>query len=111
MIEQVLVNLIRNALEAMHDTPHARCTVVVSTSLLERDTLEVKVADAGPGLAPEVATRIFEPFFTTKPEGMGLGLNICRSIVEVHGGRLSAGRSAAGGCELRFTVRTADGAP
>jgi C4-dicarboxylate-specific signal transduction histidine kinase len=111
MIEQVVVNLVRNALEAMQESPASRRTVTISTLPAEPGMLAVTVADAGPCLGPEAAARIFEPFFTTKPDGMGLGLNICRSIVEAHGGRLTVGASPAGGCEFRFTVRIANGAP
>ncbi len=108
MLEQVVINLVRNALESMADTPPGRRAVEVATARTEDGALEVAVADAGPGLAPDVAARLFEPFFTTKPEGTGLGLNICRSIVEVHGGRLSAGASHRGGALFRFTVHTVD---
>jgi signal transduction histidine kinase len=107
MIEQVVVNLVRNALEAMAGVPPARRAITISTGPAQAGTLAVTLADTGPGLAPEAAARIFEPFFTTKAEGMGLGLNICRSIVEAHGGRLSTGTRATGGCEFRFTVHAA----
>jgi len=65
----------------------------------------VSVEDRGPGIAPEIAQRLFEPFFSTKPEGTGMGLAICRSIVEAHDGRLWAENSARGGAILQFTVR------
>jgi C4-dicarboxylate-specific signal transduction histidine kinase len=109
MLEQVVINLVRNALEAMNGTPPDQRVVEIATARADDGVLEVTVADAGPGIAPEVAARLFEPFFTTKPEGTGLGLNICRSIVEVHGGRLSTAASRLGGSLFRFTVHTANG--
>jgi hypothetical protein len=92
-IQQVLFNLIRNAVEAMTaegdrgDGAPTRCRdLVVSTAPAGPGMVEVAVSDSGPGLAPEVAGRLFEPFVSTKPNGMGVGLSICRSIVEAHGG-------------------------
>lgn len=87
MIEQVIVNLVRNGMDAMRDNPPARRTVRVGTRR-EGDTLVVRVADNGTGIDAETGRRLFEPFFTTKAEGMGMGLNICRSIAELHHGRL-----------------------
>jgi hypothetical protein len=108
MLEQVVINLVRNGLESMRETPADRRVLEVVIARAEGGALEVAVADAGPGLAPDVAARLFEPFFTTKPEGTGLGLNICRSIVEAHGGRLTAGTSSRGGALFRFTLHPAD---
>ena len=107
MLEQVILNLVRNALEAMHDRAGSGQPVDVLTSRAGLDALEVTIADRGPGVAAEVAGRLFEPFFTTKPEGMGLGLNICRSIVEFHGGRLWTTPREGGGAEFHFTVHAA----
>ena len=116
-IEQVLFNLMRNALEAMDDTeaptsggedaPARQRALVVSAAPADLDTVEVAVADTGPGLAPEVAGRLFEPFVTTKPEGMGVGLSICRTIVEAHGGRIRAEPNPGGGTVFRFTLPAA----
>ena len=89
MLEQVLLNLIRNGMEAMAATPendrilHLACTI-------DGDALRISVADRGCGIAPEISEKLFSAFFTTKPEGMGIGLSICRSIVEFHRGRLWA---------------------
>ena len=71
-------------------------------------TAEVRVADSGSGLAPEVATHLFQPFVTTKQKGMGLGLSICRTIVEAHGGRIWVDSRPQGGTIFRFTLRMAN---
>lgn len=107
MIEQVILNLMRNAAEAMHGGAEADRLVDVTTSRDASDALKVSVADRGPGVSADSAGRLFEPFFTSKPEGMGLGLNICRSIVEFHGGRLWTTPREGGGAEFHFTLRTA----
>ncbi len=100
-IQQVLLNLIRNAAEAMSDQANAELTVRATA----RDTyIEISVTDNGPGLAPEVASRLFEPFVSTKDKGMGVGLSICRAIVESHGGRLWATSPPAGGVTFTFTL-------
>jgi two-component system sensor histidine kinase DctS len=96
MIEQVIVNLVRNGIDAMADNPRERRTIRITTSE-EGGHLIVRVADQGPGIAPETARRLFEPFFSTKSEGMGMGLNICRSIAELHHGRLGFEANPAGG--------------
>jgi signal transduction histidine kinase len=95
-IEQVVHNLIRNAVDAVRNLPEARRTICVSTAVEGRDAV-VRVADDGPGIAPEHLPRLFEPFFTTKPDGMGLGLPLCERLVEAAGGRiLAASRPGAG---------------
>ena len=96
MIEQVIVNLVRNGMDAMHDNPPGRRTVRVATRE-EGGQLVVQVADSGRGIDADTARRLFEPFFTTKPEGMGMGLNICRSIAELHHGRLGFESNPDGG--------------
>lgn len=105
MIEQVILNLARNALEAVREGGGSEPRVDIATSQGGPDMLRVTVADRGPGVAAETADRLFEPFYTSKAEGMGLGLNICRSIVEFHGGRLWMAPRAGGGAEFHFTVR------
>lgn len=106
-IQQVLVNLIRNAIEALLDSPQPR-RLEIATATREDGLVEVSVADSGSGLAPEVARTLFQPFVTTKRKGMGLGLSICRTIVEAHGGRISADRRDGGGTVFRFTLPSAD---
>jgi two-component system, sensor histidine kinase and response regulator len=101
-IQQVLLNLIRNALEAMAGSP--RRDIVISAFAADGDMIEVRVADTGPGLAPKVRERLFQPFTTTKAHGMGVGLSICRSIIEAHGGKLWATDNPGGGTLFCFTV-------
>jgi two-component system sensor kinase FixL len=101
-IQQVLVNLMRNAVEAMQGMPIRQLTV--STNRDSESFVRVSVSDTGPGLAPEVAKRLFEPFVSTKTQGMGMGLNICRTIIEAHGGRLWADSNPDGGAVFRFRL-------
>ncbi|MFC4159970.1 PAS domain-containing sensor histidine kinase [Chitinimonas lacunae] len=101
MLEQVLFNLIKNAIEAMADTPPEARELTIETSRRGHQ-LVITVADRGRGIEPEQMTRLFQPFYSTKPEGMGMGLNICRSIVEYHHGRLGVEANPGGGS--RFTV-------
>lgn len=111
-IQQVLLNLIRNALEAMtwdgdRETPGRRRELAVTACSAGRDMVEVAVSDTGPGLAPEVADRLFSSFVSTKPGGMGMGLSICRSIIGAHGGRLWVEGNPSGGVTFRFTLPAA----
>jgi len=101
-IEQLLLNLVRNGLEAMHASPGRAPTLAIETRFLRPAAVEVLVRDSGPGL-PDGATQIFEPFHTTKPGGLGMGLAICRTIVELHGGTLAA-TSGPHGAIFRFTL-------
>ena len=106
-LEQVVLNLILNAIDAMSaDTSEPRVLRVRSQSD-EPGTVLIAVEDSGPGLPPEVMDRLFEAFFTTKPSGMGMGLPICRSIVNAHGGRLWASQNSPHGAVFQFTVPTA----
>jgi two-component system sensor histidine kinase DctS len=89
MLEQVLLNLIRNGMEAMATTPEAHRSLRIKTEVSATE-LRVSVSDHGSGIAPEIRDKLFSAFFTTKPEGMGVGLSICRSIIEFHRGRLWA---------------------
>lgn len=94
-IQQVVINLVRNALEALEEVDHRE--LIVRTYTDERGAALLVVDDTGPGLAPEIAESLFAPFQTTKPEGMGLGLSICRSIVDGHGGEIWATAPSTGG--------------
>lgn len=103
MLEQVLLNLMRNGIDAMHATPPDRRQLVVRTDPAESGLL-VSVTDCGCGIARDAAEHLFEPFFSTKPEGMGMGLNICRSIIEYHRGRMEVEANPEGGTVFRFTL-------
>jgi two-component system sensor histidine kinase DctS len=87
MLEQVLLNLIRNGMDAMSATPAARRVLRISARR-RGDEVVISIADNGCGIAPEVRDKLFTAFFSTKPDGMGIGLSICRSIIEFHRGRL-----------------------
>lgn len=100
-LQQVLINLMTNGIEAMHDKG-GRLTVTSKTA--HDGHLLIAVSDQGIGLPPDGTDQIFEAFFTTKPEGTGLGLSISRAIVELHGGRLWAGANAARGAVFQFTL-------
>jgi two-component system sensor kinase FixL len=104
-IGQVIINLVRNAIEAMEASE--RRTLNVSTRMVDGG-VEIVVADSGPGIAAEVAERLFQPFVTSKAAGLGLGLSICREIVQAHGGQLTASPGANGGAV--FTVKLPVGA-
>jgi two-component system sensor histidine kinase DctS len=103
MLEQVLLNLMRNALEAMNDQPSERRRLTIKLSQLENQ-MEIRVIDLGPGISTEVQEKLFTPFFSTKAEGMGMGLNICRSIIEFHQGRLWVENNPEGGTIFVITL-------
>jgi PAS domain S-box-containing protein len=103
-IEQVITNLVKNAMEASGDlAPALRC-VTIRTEMNAEGMLDVSVTDTGKGIEVEELNQVFEPFYTTKQSGMGLGLSISRSIVEAHGGRLDAVRNAQTGMTFHFTL-------
>ncbi|HEX9181396.1 MAG TPA: ATP-binding protein, partial [Burkholderiales bacterium] len=102
MLEQVVMNLARNAVEAMSGDGHRELTV--TTSRTADGQARVSVADTGPGVAQALRDKLFAPFFTTKSEGMGMGLNICRSIIEFHRGRLWLEPNPDGGSVFSFTL-------
>lgn len=113
MIEQVLLNLTRNGIQAMEtDTPLAQRVLTLRARRTHERWVTFSVVDAGPGIAPDVARRLFTPFFTTRREGMGLGLSLCRTVIEQHGGALDFGDRVDGpGTEFRFTLPADRGAP
>ena len=104
-IQQVMLNLMRNAIEAMQDCD--RKELLVTTSAQSNDRVTVGVADTGSGLSEEIAGRLFQPFVTTKPTGMGVGLSISKRIVEAHGGEMWAEPNPGGGTVFRFTLQSA----
>ena len=112
-VQQVLLNLVRNALEAMTADEGAgggatrRRELVIAAALAAPDLVVIEVADTGPGLEPKVAGRLFELFVSTKRGGMGMGLSISRTIIEAHGGSLGAEPNSAGGTVFRFTLPAA----
>jgi two-component system sensor kinase FixL len=103
-LQQVVLNLVRNAIDAMDDVPETRREVLLSTRRLPEGEIEIVVADSGSGLAPEAAEHLFNPFFTTKAGGTGLGLAISHSIVRAHGGRLWHTPNEGTGARFHFTL-------
>jgi two-component system sensor kinase FixL len=108
-IRQVLVDLKRNALEAMQGAE--RRELVISTRLVEGGMIRTDIADTGAGLSEDVVNVLFEPFITTKAHGLGVGLPVSRAIVEAHYGKLWAEQNAGGGARLSFTLPLADSRP
>jgi PAS domain S-box-containing protein len=105
--QQVLLNLIRNAAEAIRSVPpdpERPGVITISAERSRAGGVAIAVADTGPGLAPEIAARLFEPFVSTKPTGMGIGLTICRTIIEGHGGRLTGANAEGGGMVFRLIL-------
>jgi two-component system sensor kinase FixL len=105
-VQQVILNLIRNAMEAMELADRRELTL--STAPAEDGMLAIEVADTGSGIAPEIHAQLFQPFVTSKPTGMGVGLSISRTIIEGHGGQISVRPNPGGGSVFRFTLRTVD---
>jgi signal transduction histidine kinase len=103
-LQQVMLNLIVNAIQSMSGVEDGNRELHISTVSIEPEGMCVAVRDTGHGLRPESLPRLFEPFYTTKPDGMGMGLSICRSIIEAHGGRLWATRGEPRGALFQFTI-------
>src|SRR5205085_1725975 len=101
-IQQVLINLMRNAMEAMRDSP--RRELAVRSQETPGRMMLVEIFDTGPGIAEEIAGQLFQPFVTTKAGGMGIGLSISRRIIQSHGGDLQYRRNEAGGATFSFTL-------
>jgi len=106
-IQQVLVNLMRNAVEAMADS--STRDLKISSRQASADMILVKVTDSGAGISPDVAAHLFQPFFSTKSQGMGVGLSICRTIIEAHGGQISMEPNSNRGTTFAFTLRRVTG--
>ena len=104
-LQQVMLNLIVNAIQSMRGVEGGNRELHISTVRIEPESVCVAVRDTGHGLRPESLPRLFEPFYTTKPDGMGMGLSICRSIIEAHGGRLWATSCEPRGALFQFTIR------
>ena len=103
-LHQVMLNLILNAVEAMRGSRETARELLIRTEQDGSGGVRVAVEDSGPGLQPETSDRLFEPFYTTKPAGMGMGLSICRSIIEAHGGRVWAAANMPQGAIFQFTL-------
>jgi two-component system sensor histidine kinase DctS len=109
MLEQVLLNLTRNAIEAMQNVPLERRVLRIAAALDEDADVSISIIDRGHGIPQEIAERLFSPFFSTKSEGMGIGLNICRTTVEFHGGTLVYADNPVGGTIFRFSLPALSG--
>jgi signal transduction histidine kinase len=105
-LQQVVLNLVMNGIEAMSSITEQARDLVITTRNLEPDQVQVTVEDSGIGLDPNAMAKIFDPFYTTKPGGMGMGLSICRSILQAHGGRLWAEGKDGPGTIFHFTLPT-----
>jgi signal transduction histidine kinase len=103
-LQQVLLNLVVNAIEAMTTVSDGVRELLIGTEEADSGHMLVAVRDSGPGFTPESAERVFAPFYTTKSTGLGMGLSICRSIIEAHGGRLWASANEPHGAVIQFTV-------
>lgn len=107
-IQQVALNLVRNGMEAMRNMPNKNVGLWVHTERLDREFVRISVIDRGYGLADDAENKLFMPFYTTKEEGMGIGLSVCHSIIQNHGGLLSFIRNSEGGTTFWFTVAVAE---
>jgi signal transduction histidine kinase len=106
----VLVNLVVNGMQAMYTVDNRERILVIRTERTQTDKLLLAVKDVGIGVAPDKADQLFGAFYTTKPDGLGIGLSICRSIVEAHGGQIWASANAGPGMTFQFTIPTCEGA-
>lgn len=109
MVEQVLLNLVKNAIEAMREVPAAQRGLRIEGRRTLDDEVEIRVCDRGTGMSPAEQGQVFSPFFTTKTDGLGIGLAICRSIIEYHEGRLFLEAREGGGSVFGFTLPLAEG--
>lgn len=103
-IEQVILNLLRNALEAVSQQEESTRRIKIETVRMKHAAIQLRVSDNGPGLSEESVERLFDTFYSTKPQGLGVGLSISRSIIESHGGRLDAQQNPSGGLDVYFDI-------
>ena len=108
-IQQVLINLVVNAFDAMRETQESKRKVEITTQKCGDGAVHVSVRDYGIGISEETRSRLFEQFFTTKPDGLGMGLPIVRSIVEAHAGTMKAENAEGGGARFHFTLPISTG--
>jgi len=107
-LQQVLLNLILNGMDAMADGAKTGRLLAVRAEITKDRGVEVSVSDCGIGISPDKVEHLFEPFFTTKPNGMGMGLAISQTIIEAHGGKIWGGNNAARGAIFKFTLPAND---
>jgi signal transduction histidine kinase len=103
-LQQVVLNLVLNAVQAMSTESNGLRDLLISTEQRPEDGVLVAVRDSGPGIDPDIVERVFHSFYTTKPSGMGMGLSICRSIIDAHGGRLEVSANSPRGAIFQFTL-------
>lgn len=103
-IQQVLLNLFRNAYDALEEKGLEERRITVSTFESPQDRVQIVVEDSGPGISDSMTTQVFEPFYTSKPDGLGIGLGICQSIIEAYGGKIWIGHSSMGGASIHFDL-------
>jgi len=109
-LQQVLLNLVVNATQAMAATADGTRDLLITAAPAESNFVLVRVADSGPGLEPQMLEHVFDPYYTTKSEGLGMGLAICRSIIDAHNGRLWASANEPRGAVFQFTLPADPGA-
>ncbi|HVY52888.1 MAG TPA: ATP-binding protein, partial [Gammaproteobacteria bacterium] len=105
-LQQVMLNLLQNAIDAMRDINPAERKIRIETKTLDKQTISITVNDTGPGFSKEVIHKVFKPFFSTKAHGRGMGLAICRSIIEAHGGEFTINPNTSSHSWIRFTLPT-----
>jgi signal transduction histidine kinase len=110
-LQQVIMNLAMNAADSMNSVTDRPRVLRVASKVNDQGSLEVTIGDSGTGIEEAIRDRIFDPLFTTKSAGMGMGLSICRRIIEAHGGRLWASPSTPHGTEFQFTIPGSDRPP
>jgi signal transduction histidine kinase len=110
-LQQVIINFVINGIQAMAHLDGRPRVLWVRSRRTDVDRALVEVQDSGNGIEPEHASRLFDAFFTTKPNGMGLGLSICRSIIEAHGGHVSASSQGGAGAVFQFTLPSIESDP